>query len=168
MFNPPNTSLPHESSLARLPATEKRTTNTTSGTDGAPGGNFAALLTTERQALNQVPAVAAATDVRQQTMQSDTAADKQSQNPVATEQVATGETASEKFQAYMNKSDAEKIRESMLQEMGLTEEEFRELPPEEQEAINREIMERLKEQAGMSRTGSNIAATSIVNLIQLT
>jgi len=164
MFNPANTPLPFESGLARLPATEKRTTNTTAGTDGVPGGNFAALLTSERQAMNQVPAAAPSADVKQHMQQSDTAADTQSQNAATTEQTAMGETASEKFQAYMNKSDAEKVRESMLQEMGLTEEEFNQLPPEEQLQINREIMERLKEQAGMERTGFNITGMATVDL----
>ena len=158
MFNPANTPLPFENGLSQYPSTDKKAAaNTTAATDGPPGGAFADLLTTERQALNQVPAAVAPANLQQQTAQSDTAADKQAQNSAM-----AGESASQKFHAYMNKSDAEKIRASMLQEMGLTEEEFRELPLEEQEAINREVMERLKEQAGMSETGFNIAALSLL------
>lgn len=62
-------------------------------------------------------------------------------------------SASEEFRDYMAKSDAEKVREAILKEMGLTEEEFEALPPEEQLAIEQKIVERLKEKTGVSDTG---------------
>lgn len=68
-------------------------------------------------------------------------------------------SASEEFRDYMAKSDAEKMRAAILKEMGLTEEEFEALPPEEQLAIEKKIIERLKEKTGVSDTGfhTNIA-----------
>ncbi|MDF2793203.1 MAG: hypothetical protein K0S85_956 [Pseudomonas orientalis] len=47
---------------------------------------------------------------------------------------------------YMSKSPAERIREQMLKEQGLTEEQVQALPQERQDAIARQVAERLKEQ----------------------
>ncbi|AUZ47792.1 hypothetical protein [Pseudomonas orientalis] len=47
---------------------------------------------------------------------------------------------------YMSKSPAERIREQMLKEQGLTEEQVQALPQEKQDAIARQVAERLKEQ----------------------
>ena len=70
-------------------------------------------------------------------------------------QITKQNSASMEFQEYMSKNDAEKIRLAMLKEMGLTEEEFEQLPPEAQLAIEQKIMERLKQQNGVSQTGFN-------------
>lgn len=63
--------------------------------------------------------------------------------------------ASIEFQEYMSKNDAEKMRLSVLKEMGLTEEEFEQLPPEAQFAIEQKIIERLKQQNGVDSTELN-------------
>ncbi|AZF59744.1 hypothetical protein [Pseudomonas sp. R11-23-07] len=47
---------------------------------------------------------------------------------------------------YMSKSPAERIREQLLKEQGMTEEQVQALPQQQQDAIARQVAERLKEQ----------------------
>jgi hypothetical protein len=68
---------------------------------------------------------------------------------------STRSDASIEFHQYMSKNDAEKLRLAVLKEMGLTEEEFEQLPPEAQFAIEQKILERLKEQNGVHNSGIN-------------
>ncbi|MBA6420024.1 hypothetical protein ACS8E9_05885 [Pseudomonas neustonica] len=63
----------------------------------------------------------------------------------AKEQEENTSTAAEEFSRYMAMSVAEKIKHTLLQEMGLTEEEYDALPPEEKEKIDELIAERLDE-----------------------
>nr|WP_256873422.1 hypothetical protein [Pseudomonas taiwanensis] len=60
-----------------------------------------------------------------------------------------GKTAVEKFQEYMDKSPAEKMRDAILAEMGLTQEELDAMPPEQQEAVEKEIAERFQQKMEM-------------------
>lgn len=81
----------------------------------------------------------------------------------ATEATATEKSsAAQEFRDYMAMSDAEKMRAAILKEMGLTEEEFEQLPPEEQLAIEEKIVERLKQETGVSDTGFNTEAISLL------
>lgn len=72
---------------------------------------------------------------------------------------STSNTAREAFREYMAMSDAEKMRDAILKEMGLTEEEVDAMSPEQQEAIEKQIAERMQERAelaanpGDERTG---------------
>jgi len=50
------------------------------------------------------------------------------------------------FTDYMKKSPAERIREQLLKEQGLTEEDVKNLPQEKQDAISKEVASRLKDQ----------------------
>ncbi|MDO4237916.1 hypothetical protein [Pseudomonas sp.] len=50
------------------------------------------------------------------------------------------------FTEYMSKSPAERIREQLLKEQGMTEEQVQALPQERQDAIASQVAERLKEQ----------------------
>ncbi|MDY7535003.1 hypothetical protein RGV33_25565 [Pseudomonas sp. Bout1] len=50
------------------------------------------------------------------------------------------------FTDYMKKSPAERIREQLLKEQGLTEADVKNLPADKQDAISKEVAERLKEQ----------------------
>ncbi|MGZ0717604.1 MULTISPECIES: hypothetical protein [Pseudomonas] len=59
---------------------------------------------------------------------------------------STGKTAREDFTDYMSKSPAERIREQLLKEQGLTEEDVQKLPQEKQDAISKEVAERIKQQ----------------------
>lgn len=57
--------------------------------------------------------------------------------------------ALEAFKAYMEMTPAEKLRDSILKEIGMTEEEIDALPPEQQKAVEEEIAERMQERAKM-------------------
>lgn len=57
--------------------------------------------------------------------------------------------ALQEFQAYMSKSPAERMRDSILKEMGLTEEDIKEMPPEQQRAIEEKIAERMRDKVQM-------------------
>ena len=59
---------------------------------------------------------------------------------------ATANGARTEFTEYMSKSPAERIREQLLKEQGLTEEQVQALPQEKQDAIAKQVAERLKEQ----------------------
>jgi hypothetical protein len=59
---------------------------------------------------------------------------------------STTSTARTDFTDYMNKTPAERIREQLLKEQGLTEAEVQTLPQEKQDAITKQVAERLKQQ----------------------
>lgn len=109
---------------------------------------FASLLQSEKDSLSGSSSAASSA-----TPMGAAAGNTETQSEPSTRSRAAAE-----FHAYMEKSDAEKIRESILNEMGLTEEEFRELPAEEQLAIERKVAERLKEQSGVSSAGFKTSA----------
>ena len=58
--------------------------------------------------------------------------------------------ARDAFHEYMAMSDAEKMRDAILKEMGLTEEEVDAMSPEQQEAIEKQIAERMQERAELA------------------
>lgn len=53
--------------------------------------------------------------------------------------------AVQEFRDYMAKTPEEKIKEKILQELGMTEEEFDALPPEQKAKVMQQITERLEE-----------------------
>ncbi|MFK8332752.1 hypothetical protein M2D63_022350 [Pseudomonas sp. BJa5] len=57
--------------------------------------------------------------------------------------------AAEEFREYMALSPAEKIKAKLLAELGMSVEEFENLPPEEQEKIEEKIAEQMKQQTEM-------------------
>ena len=59
---------------------------------------------------------------------------------------STTSTARTDFTDYMNKTPAERIREQLLKEQGLTEAEVQTLPQEKQDAITKQVADRLKQQ----------------------
>lgn len=58
---------------------------------------------------------------------------------------AANEAAYAEFREYMDKSPAERMRDVILREMGLTEEQLEALPPEQREAVEKEIAARISE-----------------------
>lgn len=60
-----------------------------------------------------------------------------------------GNAALEAFKAYMAMTPAEKMRDSILKEIGMTEEEIEALTPEQQKAVEEEIAQRMEERAKM-------------------
>ncbi|HCN46404.1 MAG TPA: hypothetical protein DIT18_12720 [Pseudomonas sp.] len=59
----------------------------------------------------------------------------------------TTRSAAQEFRDYMALSPEEKIRLKMLNELGLTEEDYEALPPEKKDAIDKQIAERMKEES---------------------
>ena len=59
---------------------------------------------------------------------------------------ATTNGARTEFTEYMSKTPAERIREQLLKEQGLTEEQVQAMPQDKQDAIAKQVAERLKEQ----------------------
>lgn len=57
---------------------------------------------------------------------------------------ASKPSAVDEFMAYMNMTPAEKMRDKILKEVGMTEEELENLPPEQRAAAEREIAEKLQ------------------------
>ncbi|WP_447588257.1 hypothetical protein [Aquipseudomonas campi] len=60
-----------------------------------------------------------------------------------------GDDVVQEFMAYMNMSTAEKLRDSMLKELGLTEEELEAMPPEQQKAVEEQLAELMKQRADL-------------------
>ncbi|RDS90113.1 hypothetical protein [Pseudomonas fluorescens] len=68
---------------------------------------------------------------------------------VTTDVPATGSTTSSAradFTDYMSKTPAERIREQLLKEQGLTEADVQNMSQEKQDAISKQVAERLKQQ----------------------
>jgi len=57
----------------------------------------------------------------------------------------TGKTAAQELEEYLRKSPAEHMRDAILQEMGLTEEDLAAMPPEKRKAIEDTIAAKIKE-----------------------
>ena len=55
-------------------------------------------------------------------------------------------SARSEFTDYMSKSPAERIREQLLKEQGLTEADVQNMPQEKQDAISKQVAERIKQQ----------------------
>lgn len=65
------------------------------------------------------------------------------------QKVDKSDRALQEFKAYMAKTPAERMRDSILKEMGLTKEDIEAMPPEKQKAIEEEIAERMRDKAQM-------------------
>ncbi|MBD8192671.1 hypothetical protein IFR35_13605 [Pseudomonas fluorescens] len=79
---------------------------------------------------------------RVQLQASTTAATSSTETPATTS--TTG--ARSEFTEYMSKSPAERIREQLLKEQGLTEADVQNMSQEKQDAISKQVTERLKQQ----------------------
>ncbi|MEG1040736.1 MAG: hypothetical protein RSE94_12545 [Pseudomonas sp.] len=64
----------------------------------------------------------------------------------STEPDTPASSAVQEFRDYMALSPAEKIKEKLLNELGITQEEFDALPPEEKDKIERKIAEQMKKE----------------------
>ena len=64
---------------------------------------------------------------------------------------ALGGSATAEFKDYMSKSPEERLRDSILEEMGITEEEFEAMPPEKQMAVSQEIAQRMQDKSAMAQ-----------------
>lgn len=57
----------------------------------------------------------------------------------------TEQTAEEKFLDYAKKSPAEKIRDALLQSIGVTEDEMKNMTPEQRKEVEQKIADKIKE-----------------------
>ncbi len=73
-------------------------------------------------------------------------------SPASEETTTLGGSATAEFKDYMSKTPEERLRDSILEEMGITEEEFEAMPPEKQMAVSQEIAPAHAGQVG-DRTG---------------
>ncbi|WP_210643199.1 MULTISPECIES: hypothetical protein [unclassified Pseudomonas] len=62
-----------------------------------------------------------------------------------------GGSATAEFKDYMSKTPEERLRDSILEEMGITEQEFEAMPPEKQMAVNQEIAQRMQDKSAMAQ-----------------
>jgi hypothetical protein len=63
----------------------------------------------------------------------------------------------EEFMELAKMTPAERLRRQMLEEMGLTEDSLKALPPEERKAIEAEIREAIEQQFGVGPAGESTA-----------
>ncbi|WP_184959657.1 hypothetical protein [Pseudomonas vranovensis] len=66
----------------------------------------------------------------------------------------TGKSAAQQFREYMALSPAEKIKLKLLNELGISQEEFEALPPAEKDKIERKIAEQMKKQTELESLAS--------------
>lgn len=73
---------------------------------------------------------------------------------------AADEAAIAKFHAYMSKTPEQRMREAILKEMGLTEEDLKAMPPEKRKAVEATITEKIRDrmEAQLKEKADAIAA----------
>lgn len=59
-------------------------------------------------------------------------------------------SATSEFKDYMSKSPEQRMRDAILEEMGLTAEEVEQMPPEKQKAVGEEIAQRMEDKREMA------------------
>ncbi|OLF52694.1 hypothetical protein [Pseudomonas chlororaphis] len=64
---------------------------------------------------------------------------------------ATQGSALDEFKDYMSKSPEQRLRDQILEEMGITEEDLKNMPPEKQQAVAQEIAQRLQDKMQMAQ-----------------
>ncbi|MBC3365341.1 hypothetical protein [Pseudomonas sp. SWRI154] len=62
-----------------------------------------------------------------------------------------GSSAMEAFKEYMSKTPEQRLRDSILEEMGITEEEYEAMPPEKQLAVGEEIAQRMRDKSAIAQ-----------------
>lgn len=60
-------------------------------------------------------------------------------------------SAMSQFKDYMSKTPEQRLRDSILKEMGITEEEYAAMPPEKQLAVGEEIAQRMQDKSAMAQ-----------------
>lgn len=69
----------------------------------------------------------------------------------ATSSKPAGTSATDAFKDYMSKSPEQRLRDSILQSVGITEDDIKAMPPEKQLAIGKEIAERLQDKMKLAQ-----------------
>lgn len=100
-----------------------------------------------RQATQQVNAATAISDKIDEAF-AKTRVQLQTVGASAPEDISS---AMAQFKDYMSKTPEERLRDSILEEMGITEEEYEAMPPEKQLAVGEEIAQRMQDKAAMAQ-----------------
>lgn len=80
-----------------------------------------------------------------QTSKKNTAQEKSGANAKAAAASKAGKTAAQELEEYLKKTPAEHMRDAILKELGLTEEDLAAMPPEKRKAIEDTIAAKIKE-----------------------
>ncbi|AKJ98926.1 hypothetical protein VM99_12935 [Pseudomonas chlororaphis] len=75
----------------------------------------------------------------------------QLQSSSSKDTAAAGSSAMEAFKDYMSKTPEQRLRDSILAELGITEEEFQAMPPEKQAAVSQEIAQRMQDKSAIAQ-----------------
>jgi hypothetical protein len=70
---------------------------------------------------------------------------------VASPAAAEASSAMAQFKDYMSKTPEQRLRDSILKEMGITEVEYAAMPPEKQLAVGEEIAQRMQDKSAMAQ-----------------
>ncbi|MDR6916036.1 hypothetical protein J2X66_002905 [Pseudomonas sp. 3296] len=81
---------------------------------------------------------------------------------------ATDSSAMTDFKDYMSKTPEQRLRDSILKDMGITEEDLKAMPPEKQQAVAQEIANRMQDkmklaQAEKETSSSEKSGTQVVD-----
>ena len=71
--------------------------------------------------------------------------------PADTQNKVGSGSATDEFKDYMSKTPEQRLRDSILKEMGLTEDQVNAMPPEQQLAIGKEIAERMQDKVKLAQ-----------------
>jgi hypothetical protein len=63
-----------------------------------------------------------------------------------------GKSATDEFKDYMSKTPEQRLRDSILKDLGITEEDIANMPPEKQLAISKEIAQRLQDKMQLAQS----------------
>jgi len=69
----------------------------------------------------------------------------------STAPASSDSTAMSDFKDYMSKTPEQRLRDSLLKEMGLTEEDLKAMPPEQQKAIGEELAQRMEDKLKLAK-----------------
>nr|WP_315445631.1 hypothetical protein [uncultured Pseudomonas sp.] len=61
-------------------------------------------------------------------------------------------SATDEFKDYMSKSPEQRLRDNILRDLGITEEDIQNMPPEKQLAIGKEIAERMQDKMKLAQS----------------
>lgn len=61
-------------------------------------------------------------------------------------------SATDEFKDYMSKSPEQRLRDNILKDLGITEEDIKNMPPEKQLAIGKEIAERMQDKMKLAQS----------------
>ncbi|MBP5075409.1 hypothetical protein HUS84_15675 [Pseudomonas chlororaphis] len=64
---------------------------------------------------------------------------------------ATQSSAMDEFKDYMSKSPEQRLRDRILEEMGITEEDLKNMPPAKQQAVAQEIAQRVQDKLKLAQ-----------------